>query len=857
MIHKKSLAVLLGSALLLQACGGSMLGSSDAEDYKMTPEPVTDDPTKARPSANAPVIKTDGIDLRLADGQAILLRGANLLFGDDPLNSIHGIKAIRETGSNVVRLQLRADTSAQNLEAALNQIVEHNLVAVLSLWEPEPQLYCSDDDTAINKAVADLWLNRWLPVIAQDRYQPSLMINIASGWGPKDIFDGYSIGYRTYIDTYKTLIRQFRRAGFNVPLVIDAPGCGADYHAFVSGRGKELLAADEKKNLVLSVHGFGAPWNSASKIISAVGQLQSQNLPVVMSEFGGSGLGGSPIPHMAVLEKGLGDVAAVLDIPWQSPTDKLAINVPFDAVVDVNNTEISYDIFVDAGYAADQNMGIVLYLRDVNDAYAGLPWEGIGSFTPGDWQTRKYTVKSRADFGWAADDFDMSQVAKIGVELVANNKPAEIGGLIKVDNFKVVDAGGGSELANYTFDGDTQGWGDGWAGHVAHQDGALAIHPGDSGEGIAAIWGLSSVVDFSEPVKIKARVFVPAEYQGSWIYFQFFTTEPEWTQTADLGGGDFNYGGWTDIELDAHFPGSGSLGIQLGGVTEGSPQDPGFRGPVLVDDIVLVGAEAASDFETGTQYHGSFDNGEDGWAYISWGAAADVVAADGVLSISPKDGSGTRIDVQKNNLSSVEFLNLNDPFTLKTRVFIPAYYQDKSLTLQFYMQDVEWSHHFDAIHLTGDELVYGDWNEFNLEVEFPEGFNRNGVPKHLGFSFNTEGGVMSPSEPFLIDEVIFEGLIPVEKEEVIRQLVDFFYLRHLTNLAVDYVDANSLLQPEDLEGRLSAELRSKPFHWIAWAWFGNSAEYADWDMTLSVDDVSHLTERGEEIVNGKGGIRQQ
>lgn len=195
---KIKLLSFLASAMLLQACGGDMLGTSDSEDYKLIPEEVTEDPTKARPSENAPVLKTSGTTIQLPDGTPVLLRGINLQFGDNPIEQIDGIQAIRETGSNVVRIQLLADTSTANLEAVLNKVVEHNLIAVLSLYDEA--LHCKEDDEAFTDAVKQVWLTDFLPIIAQDRYQANIMINIASGWGPEAIFDGYSVGYKTYTE---------------------------------------------------------------------------------------------------------------------------------------------------------------------------------------------------------------------------------------------------------------------------------------------------------------------------------------------------------------------------------------------------------------------------------------------------------------------------------------------------------------------------------------------------------------------------------------------------------------------------------------------------------------------------------
>src|SRR5690554_694983 len=326
---KLRVLALLTSAMVLHGCGGGdMLGSSDAEDYKMTPEEVTEDLTKPRPSENAPVITTEGNNIYWADGRETIFRGVNLQYSNAPLEMIDGFTGIAETGANVVRIQLSKTTSEGELEAALNAAASNGLAAIITLNDPD--LKCHDDEVAFNDAVSDLWLDEWLPIIAQDRYQDQIMVNIASGWGPKEVFNGYSFGYRTYMDTYKTAIRQFRKAGLKFPLVVDAPGCGEDYHAFESERAKELMAADDQKNLIFSVHAYGSTWNTATKIDASIAQITSQNVPVVVSEFGGSGLGEKPVKHMEILEAAAGNLALKLDAPWADVQDKLAVAVPFE-----------------------------------------------------------------------------------------------------------------------------------------------------------------------------------------------------------------------------------------------------------------------------------------------------------------------------------------------------------------------------------------------------------------------------------------------------------------------------------------------------------------------------------------------
>ena len=80
-----------------------------------------------------------------------------------------------------------------------------------------------------------------------------------------------------------------------------------------------------------------------------------------------------------------------------------------------------------------------MYFRDENGEYANAGWNGVWQQTTGQWNTMKASIKNKASFGWASDNFNMKRVTKVGLELVSNGKAPAVVGDIKFDNFKVVD----------------------------------------------------------------------------------------------------------------------------------------------------------------------------------------------------------------------------------------------------------------------------------------------------------------------------------------------------------------------------------------------------------------------------------
>lgn len=852
---------LAACAFGLQACGGSMLDTPDSEKHKLVPEPVQGDEGRPRPSDNAPVLSSDGAQLLDATGEPVLLRGVNLQYGDNPLDRINGITSIGEVGSNVVRLQLRADTTADELEAALLTAVEADLVVMVTYWEPDVE--CAADDDALFGAVNDLWLNEWVPVLVQDRFQPHVMLNLASKWGPTGIFNAYSQGYRIYIDNYKAVIRQMRRAGFRNPIVVDAPGCGQDYHAFLGNRGRELLASDDEENIVLSVHAYGSHWRGAEEVATAMEQLAGEDMPVVMSEFGDKNAEEDAVRHTDIIVKGAGDNAAELAIDWQTDADKAGYVAVLDKPLDLYGREVSMEVYLDAAYVESEQgfLGMQMYLRDGDDRYANLGWNSADTMEGDSWNSIKRVIQDNSSFGWADEGFDASTVTKMGLELVANGKSPEVGGDIRIDNIKVIEASVPETLGVFSFDADLEGWAVPWTEtELVHEDESLGlIRAADSNEVITESPALEGV-NFEGEIQVSARLFIPESYAADTegLYFKFFNNgAAEWEETNTLTQDQVTFGEWNEISLSGEFTAGSKVGIQAGNLA-------GSQEPILVDDIEVLGVpEQETDVEWGTQYQSDFSEGTDGWGVLGWHTLpVSVSAEEGALVLAPRpseiddasEDDNRTFAVQKNELGSIENLDLtSEELTVTVSLQLDAAYSEAPEDFEFriFMQDVDWSHTNLAVW-TLEELTPGEWNTMEFDMVFPEEFERNGTPKLFGFQ--VFGVSDMPDAPITVGEVRIEGYVPMEVEEEVVELIDFHYPEHLDNLEVDFVEGG-LVDADLLEG-ITVHERSEPFSWLAWSWIGNPEGMEVLDMSNSEDTSVDLTERGEQIVNGKGGIME-
>ena len=860
MKQQMSYLALAASALLLQACGGSMLGTSDAEDHKLIPDPVEGDPNRPRPSENAPVISADGRTLLDATGEPLMLRGINLDFGADPMERVDSIVPIREVGSNVVRLMLRPETTAQELETALVEIVANGLVAVVSLWSEE--LACDNDSDALFSAFNNLWMDRWVGVLVQDRFQPHIMVNLASAWGPTGIFNAHSMGYRIYIDNYKALITQFRRNGFDVPLVIDAPGCGQDYHAFLGNRGRELLAADERENLVLSAHGYGSRWRTGSMVAANMGLLEIERLPLLLSEFGDFDAEQDGVRHMEILDKGAGDYAAVLNVDWQTDAEKVGYLVELNGVLDVSGHEVSMELYFDAAYVEDGHMGVQGYLRDSQGRYANLGWNEVHSMEADGWQTLRRTIIDSASFGWAEPDFDLSAVVQIGVELVANGKAPEVRGDIMIDNIKVVEASVPERLAFWDFEDGAGGWEPAWLGNSADAvDGALSVVRGtDENEIVTFVNGIPGV-SYDGDIEVSLRVFIPASYEAEsgGLYFAMVSNtstseDGNWQATNYLGADNFDFGEWTTLTLKGTWEGGNDLGVQMGSLG-------GSYDPILFDDISLVGMpEEELAVEWGEQYHSDFSEGSDGFGPLGWGnIPVTLEVSDGALVILPRLSEVANPDgefaLSKSNFGSLEMLNLaSERLELTLEILFDAAYADahEDYAFNVFIQDANWSNHTNIASLEVGDITPGEWQTVHVEVELPEDFERNAAPQYFGLQ--SHNLLNMPDAPITIASLVLEGDVPLETVEVVVGIVDFHYAADFDRLTVDMIEGE-LNETQLIEG-IESYQRLGPFHWIAATWVGAPEEQEALNLSESADTSVSLTERGTAIVYGKGGLEE-
>lgn len=865
--------VVMASALTLSACGGgsSLLGS-DSDIDTMRPEAGVVDPSdRPRPPQGEPTLTTDEHFVKNLLGNPELLRGVTLEFGYNPVEMLAAIEPIAATGANALRLMVTSETSAQELEGALSLIGENDMIAIVSLTDDGSALHCKEDSDKLIAAVNTLWLDKWMEVLAQDRFQGRMIINIADGWGPDNIFSAASLGYEDYIDTYKALIRKFRDAGFKLPLMVDAAGCGQDFNAFLVGRGKELLAADSESNLILAANGAGARWDNPDKIIAANTVLANEGVPFVMNAFAGSGVGDYPVDHQEFMAQAQGDRAVSINTPWSTADDGVGYTNAFAEALDLTGGATSLDVYMDrrylefmrvspgsSNYAPNGTTGVSMYLIDADGNRLKLGTRLARELRENIWNKIRFDIPSEIDSANLMDGatgFDQTAVTHVGVEINANGKSSSAKGVIKFDNMNIFPGVPPMYTAQFNSDGDTETWAADNA-DITVTEGSLQLMPTGGQIDFKMAGGNIGLIDFSNTLNVTARIFLPQEYAGDEIWMQAFgqfgADWSSWNQvtiaTSQLVPGD-----WADVKFTINFNETVSppsyintpqaMGIQIGGVATPKTE------PLLIDSIVIEDPAARpTKTVTDTQYKATFNGSLNGFVNAGWDdGKIELSNDDGVLVL--KVPAGDKGAINKADVNSVQEINLGGNLTVKARVFLPESFANSDFWMMFYFQSGGWQH-FEFGEVDMEAFNFGQWNDLEFEItdeDYPEDFARTLSPQMFGFQYSD-----SVAGEFMVDDIEIIGDRVIDDLQPIYQQ-DFEGIGSVTDLEVDFtrgaLDAGSMLAAKTVGWHVV------PFGWTASTWFSTSDRTSGLSIAEDIDGAA-LTERGEEIVNGPASIAE-
>lgn len=244
-------------------------------------------------SINAQSFTTRDNKLIDANGKKFVIKGINnphAWFGQKAYDALDEISSI---GSNTVRIVWQTRGNDQELERIIKRCIELRMIPMVELHD------VTGSPSKERLVAMAQWYSKAERVAMLKQYEKYLLLNIANEWGDHQVSSDH------WLDSYTEAVNIMRNAGYNLTIVVDAPGWGQNITPFIE-RGKDLIKADPLHNILLSVHMYGS-WNDPEKIKKDLKACRKLKLPLIVGEFGynsdeGNNNLGCKADHKVILE---------------------------------------------------------------------------------------------------------------------------------------------------------------------------------------------------------------------------------------------------------------------------------------------------------------------------------------------------------------------------------------------------------------------------------------------------------------------------------------------------------------------------------------------------------------------------
>ena len=126
-----------------------------------------------------------------------------------------------------------------------------------------------------------------------------------------------------------------------------------------------------------------------------------------------------------------------IDTTWQDEAeDIVAASRDLFRVIDLDNGSIDLDVYIPQEYKTDGKLQIRFVVGDRTGRAGWLKTVTMENLTGDSWNSISTGVIDPAQID-ADDDFDITQVRFVDIELISNNKPLTINSLIQLDNINI------------------------------------------------------------------------------------------------------------------------------------------------------------------------------------------------------------------------------------------------------------------------------------------------------------------------------------------------------------------------------------------------------------------------------------
>ncbi len=200
------------------------------------------------------------------------------------------INEIAQSGANAVRLVWYSNNPGANvytnyvaLDSAISKCVQNKMITILELHD----FTCGSNASGLISGSA--WWTSSSVLSILNKYKQSIIINIANEALQVAWASNPTTALATYKSTYQTIITNLRSvAGFDFPLMIDAPDCGVNSDVFITNNtAADLITFDPKHNIIFSAHAYWYSYagNDSLQMATKINNVITQNIPFVLGEI--------------------------------------------------------------------------------------------------------------------------------------------------------------------------------------------------------------------------------------------------------------------------------------------------------------------------------------------------------------------------------------------------------------------------------------------------------------------------------------------------------------------------------------------------------------------------------------------
>lgn len=241
-------------------------------------------PTGGTPTTvNNATITIKGKNIIAPCGDTIIPKGVNYaVYGWGWNTSENLFPEIAKSGANCVRIvwyKTNAAPAYSNLallDSAISRCIQQKMIPILELHD----VTCNDDTTSIITTANWFTQTNVKPILL--KYQKWLMLNPVNEAGYVMWNSNNETRFRTM---YQSIIANFRNAGLNMPLVLDASDCGQNLNLW-KNIGATLQSFDPKHNLIFSAHTYWTSYaNTAAAVTTLLNDAATWNIPILLGEI--------------------------------------------------------------------------------------------------------------------------------------------------------------------------------------------------------------------------------------------------------------------------------------------------------------------------------------------------------------------------------------------------------------------------------------------------------------------------------------------------------------------------------------------------------------------------------------------